>query len=77
MTDQERRASEAARILEDVEPYLAQVEADLFASFLQSNSDLDLRQLRDRAVAVKLLRNTLKTQIELGKQAARPKMAVA
>jgi hypothetical protein len=86
MTDQERRASEARRILEDVEPYLAQIRAEYLdhaagasMSMYASIAELQADRLRilDKAELVNELRNKLKTEIELGKQAARPKMAVA
>jgi hypothetical protein len=60
-------ANNANRLLEELEPYLAEMEAELFSKFKAGE---DLAQVQLEARAVDRIRQKIKTKIDLGRQAS-------
>lgn len=67
----EHQAAEAKRLLEEIEPYLASVEADAIEAMLRADSDEGRRNGRDTVYTIRGLRTKLESAISAGKRAAR------
>jgi hypothetical protein len=77
MTDAERKASEAERIMAEIAPYCEQVERDAYEALLVETDEAKILEGRRLILASRKLQDALKTAITLGKQSARKTPSVA
>lgn len=77
MTDAERKASEAERLLQEIAPYCEQVERDAYEALLIETDETKILEGRRLIVASRKFQDALRTAITLGKQASRKAPAVA
>lgn len=77
MTDAERKASEAERLLAEVGPYCEQVEKDAYEALLLETDQDKILEGRRLILASRKFQDVLKTAITLGKQSARKAPSVA
>jgi hypothetical protein len=63
-------ANNANRLLEELEPYLAEIEAELFGKFKTCLTEDSLLEVQLEARAVERIRQKIKTKIDLGRQAS-------
>jgi hypothetical protein len=77
MTEAERKASEAERLLADIAPYCEQVEKDAYEALLRETDHDKIIEGQRFILASRKFRAALATAVTLGKQAARKAPAVA
>lgn len=77
MTDAERKAAEAERLLAEIAPYCDQVEKEAFEALILETDNDKILEGRRLIVASRRLRDVLKAAITLGKQSTRKAPAVA
>jgi hypothetical protein len=77
MTDAERKASEADRIMAEIAPYCEQVERDAYEALLLETDEAKILEGRRLILASRKFQAALRTAITLGAQAARKAPAVA
>jgi hypothetical protein len=77
MTDIERKADEAKRLIEGVQPYLDQIERDAFEAIVHAASQADVLDHRLLVVAIRKFRGALQSAVTAGQQAARKAPSVA
>lgn len=77
MTDLERKAADAERLMADIAPYLDKVERDSFEALLVETEAEKILEHRHFINASRRFRAELKTAIVLGSQAQRKAPTVA
>lgn len=77
MTEAERKASEAERLLAEIAPYCEQVERDAYEALLSETDEAKILEGRRLIVASRKFQDVLRTAITLGKQSARKAPSVA
>lgn len=77
MTDAERKATEAERILAEIAPYCEQVEKEAYEALLLDTDEAKILEGRRLILASRKFQDALRTAITLGKQSARKAPAVA
>lgn len=77
MTDTERKASEAERLLSELAPYCEQVEQEAYEALLRETEDAKILEGRRFILASRKFQDALRSAITLGKQSTRKAPAVA
>lgn len=77
MTDAERKASEAERLLAEIAPYCEQVEQEAYEALLRETDHDKIIEGQRFILASRKFRAAFETAVTLGKQAARKAPAVA
>jgi hypothetical protein len=77
MTEAERKATEAERLLQDIAPYCEQVEREAYEALLLETDHDKIIEGQRFILASRKFQNVLKTAITLGKQSARKAPSVA
>jgi hypothetical protein len=77
MTDTERKATEAERILAEITPYCEQVERDAYEALLLETDHDKIIEGQRFILASRKFKAALATAVTLGKQAAKKAPAVA
>jgi hypothetical protein len=77
MTDAERKAEEAKRLLDETKPYFEQIEREEYEALLVEADPLKVQDRRLQILAIRRLRSALQTAITVGTQSARKAPAVA
>lgn len=77
MTDAERKAAEAERLLAEIAPYCEQVERDAYEALLIARDPVVVMEHQRFINAARGLQAALKTAITLGKQASKKPVSVA
>lgn len=77
MTDAERKAAEAERLLADIAPYCEQVEKDAYEALLVEADPAKVLEGRQFIVASRKFQAALETAVTLGKHAQKKRPSVA
>lgn len=77
MTDAERKASEAERLLAEIAPYCEQVEKEAYEALLLETDHGKIIEGQRFILASRRFKAAFETAVTLGKQAAKPKKVVA
>lgn len=77
MTDAERKAAEAERLLAEIAPYCEQVEKGAYEALLLETDEAKILEGRRLILASRKFKDALRTAIRLGKQASKKAPAVA
>ena len=77
MTEAERRATEAERIMAEIAPYCAQVEAEAYEAMLIEKDPAAILEAQKFIQASRRFQQALKSAVTLGKSSARVAPAVA
>lgn len=77
MTDAERKAADAERLMGEIGPYCDAVEKDAYEALLLESDPAKILEGRQFILASRKFRAALQTAVTLGKQSAKPRAKVA
>lgn len=77
MTDAERKATEAERLLAEIAPYCEQVEKEAYEALLRETDEARILEGRRLIVASRKFQDALRAAVTMGQQSARKAPAVA